>query len=143
MNEGDGDWLTHGQGNRPQLSWSLSTEAPLVALRLARETGEVLAADAIGGLYHIDRTGRIANITRGPSPIRAIAWSDTGAGGIALVGDEKLYWFNRRLLFQGWLEHPEPVLGLALEAHGNYAAVSLSSASTIIYDANRRKVRRF
>ncbi len=81
MNEDDGDWLKFGEGTPPQLSWSLATEAPLVALRLARETGEVLAADAIGTLYHIDRTGRIANITRGPSPIRAIAWSDTGTGG--------------------------------------------------------------
>jgi hypothetical protein len=143
MNDGSSHWLKQGEGNHPRLGWSLSTEAPLVALRLARETGEVLAADAIGSLYHIDRGGQIANITRGPSPIRAIAWSDTGNGGIALVGDEKLYWFNRRLLFQGWLEHPEPVLGLALEAHGNYAAVSLSSGAVIIYDSNRKKVRRF
>lgn len=137
------DWLKQGEGHRPRLSWSLSTEAPLVALQFARETGEVLAADAIGGLYHIDRAGTISNITHGPAPIRVIAWSDTGAGGIALVGDEKLYWFNRRLMFQGWLEHAEPVLGLALEAHGNYAAVTLASAKTIIYDANRKKVRRF
>jgi hypothetical protein len=140
---GGGEWLKEGQGRRPRLSWSLSTEAPLVALQLARETGEVLAADAIGGLYHIDRSGKIANLTRGPSPIRALAWSDTGSGGIALVGDEKLYWFNRRLLFQGWLEHSEPVVGLALEAHGTYAAVSLSSATNVIYDANRKRVRRF
>ena len=143
MKDSGRDWLKHGEGTCPRVSWSLTTEAPLVALRLARETGEVLAADAIGGLYHIDRRGQLANVMRGPSPIRAIAWSDTGAGGIALVGEEKLYWFNRRLLFQGWLEHPEPVLGLALEAHGNYAAVSLSSATTILYDANRKRVRRF
>jgi hypothetical protein len=142
MSEG-GDWLKQGQGTRPRLSWSLSTDAPLVALKLARETGDVLAADAIGGLYHINRAGKIANLTHGPSPIRSIAWSDTGAGGIALVGDEKLYWFNQRLLFQGWLEHSEPVLAVALEAHGNYAAVSLSSATNVIYDANRKCVRRF
>jgi len=143
MNDGGGDWLKHGEGKRPRVSWSVSAEAPLVAVRLARETGEVLAADAIGGLYHIDREGRIANITRGPAPIRALAWSDTGSGGIALVGDERVYWFNQRLLFQGWLEHPEPVLSLALEPCGNYSAVSLSSATNIIYDANRKVVRRF
>ena len=142
MNDG-GNWLKHGEGDAPRLSWSLSTDAPLVALELARETGEVLAADAIGGLYHIDRSGKIANLTHGPSPIRGIAWSDTGTGGIALVGDEKLYWFNQKLVFQGWLEHSEPIVGLALEAHGNYAAVSLSSATIIIYDSNRKVVRRF
>lgn len=140
---GGGDWLKHGEGSPPRISWSLATEAPLVAMQLARETGEVLAADAIGGLYHIDRTGKIANLTRGPSPIRSLAWSDTGSGGIVLVGDDKLYWFDQRLLFQGLTEHPEPVLGVALEAHGNYAAASLSSATTIIYDSNRKSVRRF
>lgn len=140
---GGGDWLKQGEGKRPRLSWSLSTDAPLVGLRLGRETGDVLAADASGGLYHIDRSGKFANITRGPSPIRAIAWSDTGAGGIALVGDEKLYWFNGQLLFQGWLEHSEQVLGLALEAYGTYAAVSLSNCTTHLYDANRKRVRSF
>src|SRR6516225_3298780 len=143
MSDGSSDWLRQGEGNRPRLSWSLSTEAPLVALRLARETGEVLAADAIGTVYHIDRTGRIANITRGPTPIRAIAWSDTGAGGIALVGDEKLYWFNGRLLFQGWLELSEQILGLALEAFGTHAAVSLANCTTQIYDVSRKRVRSF
>lgn len=143
MNEGDADWLRLGQGKRPKLSWSLSTEAPLVALRMARETGDVLAADASGGLYHISRAGKLANLTHGPSPIRGIAWSDTGSGGIALIGDEKLYWFNRQLLFQGWLEHSEQVMALALDAHGNYAAVSLTSCTTVIYDSNRKFIRRF
>jgi len=138
-----GDWLKQGEGKRPRLSWSLSTDAPLVGLRFGRETGDVLAADTSGGLYHIGRSGKIANITRGPSPIRSIAWSDTGAGGIALVGDEKLYWFNGQLLFQGWLEHSEQVLGLALEAYGTYAAVSLSNCTTHLYDANRKRVRSF
>ncbi len=139
----DGDWLKQGEGRRPRLSWSLATEAPLVGLQLAKETGELLAADAAGGLYHIDRTGKLVNLTHGPSGIRAVAWSDTGNGGIALVGDEKLYWFNRRLLLQGWLEHSEPALGLALESHGHYAAVSLADGSTILYDANRKRLRRF
>ena len=48
-NDGGGEWLRHGEGRRPRVSWSISMEAPLVALQLARETGEVLAADAIGG----------------------------------------------------------------------------------------------
>ena len=136
-------WLAEGEGKRPRLSWSLSTEAPLVALQLARETGEVLAADAAGGLYHIDRAGKLANLVHGPSPIRAAAWSDTGTGGVALVGDEKLYWFNSRLLFQGSIEQAEPVTAIAIEAHGNYMAASLSSCTTAIYDANRKPVRRF
>ncbi len=142
-NAGGGDWLRSGEGRRPRLSWSFATDAPLVGLRLARETGEVLAADSSGGLYHIDRTGKLANVTRGPSPIRSIVWSDTGTGGIALVGDEKLYWFNGQLVFQGWLEHKEQVLGLALEAYGAFSAVSLANCTTHIYDDQRKRVRSF
>src|SRR5262245_6487984 len=99
------DWVERGEGKGPRQLWSFATEAPLVDMQFARETGEVLAADAVGGLYLIDRDGKLAGVTHGPSPIRAIAWSDTGSGGVALVGDNKLYWFDRRLAFHGWLEH--------------------------------------
>jgi hypothetical protein len=137
------DWVRRGEGTRPRIAWSFATEAPLVALQFARETGETLAADALGGLYLVAPDGRLLGVTHGPSPIRSLGWSDTGAGGIALVGDDKLYWFDRRLTFQGWLEHTEPVLGIALEAHGHYAAVSLQSCVNVLYDVNRRPVRRF
>ncbi|MBI3861931.1 MAG: hypothetical protein HY290_08540 [Planctomycetia bacterium] len=141
MNDGS-DWLKQGEGRRPHLSWSLKTEAPLVGLQFAKETGETLAADAAGGLYQLDRKGEIISVKHGPAGIRAIAWSDTGNGGIALVGDEKLYWFNRKLLPQGWIEHSELALALALEAHGYCAAVSLADGSTIFYDSDRKRVRR-
>lgn len=143
MTRGDSGWLAEGEGKHPRLSWSLSTEAPLVGLQLARETAEVLAADAAGGLYHVSRDGKLANLVHGPAPIRAVAWSDTGSGGVALVGEEKLYWFDRKLVFQGSLEHAEPVVAVAIEAHGNYVAASLSSSTTVIYDVNRKPVRRF
>ena len=51
--DGGGDWLKQGEGRRPRLSWSLSTDAPLAGLRLARETGDVLAADASGNLFAV------------------------------------------------------------------------------------------
>jgi hypothetical protein len=140
---GETDWLSRGEGKRPRAAWSFATEAPLVALACARETGETLAADEAGGLYRLDRHGKLANVTHGPSPIRGLAWSDTGGGGIALIGEEKLYWFDRQLTFQGWIEQTEPILSVALEAHGMYAAANLASCSTVLYDANRKQVRRF
>ena len=51
MTEGAADWLvTTGRGDRPTLRWSFSIDAPLADLRLARETGEIVAADIAGGL---------------------------------------------------------------------------------------------
>lgn len=143
MSGGKADWLALGQGRSPRLSWSFATEAPLVALELARETGEVLAADAIGGLYLIDRAGKLAGLTQGLSHLRALAWSDTGAGGVALVGDDRLHWFDRQLAFQGHLDLPQTSLALAVDPHGEYAAVSLDSGANAIYDSQRKLVRRF
>lgn len=140
---GDIDWLNRGEGQKPRAAWSFATEAPLVALEFARETEETLAADEAGGLYRLDRRGKLVNLTHGPSPVRSLGWSDTGGGGIALIGDEKLYWFDRQLTFQGWLELAEAALCVGLDAHGTYAAVSFDSCSTAIYDANRKVVRRF
>lgn len=143
MTAEDADWLKRGEGRRPQPVWSFATEAPLAALQLARETGEVLAADEVGGLYHFDRRGKLINVTHGPSPVRALAWSDTGNGGLALIGEQKLYWFDRQLTSQGSIELDEPILAVACEAHGRYSAISLGSNANVIYDSNRKGVRRF
>lgn len=137
------DWLANGRGLTPRLSWSVTTEAPLVSLQLARETGELLAADEIGGLYLIDRTGRLASMTRGLSHLQALAWSDIGAGGAALVGEKRLHWFDRQLAFQWQLELPETAVALALDTHGQYAAISLDNGINLVYDANKKLLRRF
>lgn len=143
MKASGADWLKAGNGRVPRLSWSLATDAPLVAMRLGRETGEVLAADQSGGLYLIDRSGKIANLTRGRTPIRSLGWSDTGEGGAALVGEDKLYWFDRSLKFQGAIDLPLQSLALAVDPHGQYAAVSLADGGTQVFDVHRKRVRRF
>ena len=87
MNESDPDWLSAGQGIRPQWSWSLTTDAPLVSMQLTRETGELLAADTSGGLYLLDRRGRVTSLTRGFQLLHALAWSDTGDCGAVAIGE--------------------------------------------------------
>lgn len=138
----DAEWLRAGSGRKPRLSWSFATEAPLVDLRLARETGELVCADAIGGMYLIDRTGKLIGVTRGPSPIRGIGWSDTGAGGVVLVGERKLNWFDRQLVFQGTAELSAPGVALAMEPHGHYVGAARSDCSTAIYDSTHKFLRR-
>jgi len=142
MSAGEAPVFRTLHGAPPTVAWSLSTEGPLAGLRWSRETGEVLAADALGGLYAIDTHGRLAHVTRGPAPIRGLAASDNGSGGVALVGDDKLYWFNRKLLFQGCLEHPTQVTAIAMEPLGQYLAVSLTDGEFMIYDRHRRRVAR-
>ena len=46
MNDGAiDDWVYTGRGVSPTLRWSFTVDAPLVDIRLGRETGEVIAAD--------------------------------------------------------------------------------------------------
>jgi hypothetical protein len=138
MSASDREWLSAGRGSPPQATWAFTADAPLVWLELARETGEVLAADVSGGIYLLDRRGKIGSLTRGPTPIRALAWSDPGNGGVALVGENRLYWFTRQLEFKGGVDLPEPSLGVALDAHGDYVAVSLANGMNLVFDGPRK-----
>ncbi len=143
MTDDPAAWLSLGSGAAPRLGWSVAADAPLVALRFSRETGEVLAGDESGGLYLISPHGQIAAVTRGPTPLRALAISDTGQGGVALIGPTRLLWFNRQLTFQGSTELPAASLAVTVNAHGQYAAVSLEDGFTFIYDMNRKLLRKF
>ncbi len=137
------DWIHHGRGATPNVDWTVSTEAPLVALQMGRETGEVLAADEAGGLYLINRAGAISAVSRGRAPIRAIAWGDTGGGGIALVGKRTLYWFNRGLKFDRKVVLSDRALNVALDAHAEYAVVSLEGGQNLIFDSPRKPIHDF
>lgn len=137
------DWLSSGRGEPPRLSWSLATEAAIVSVQFARETGEVLAADQTGALYLIDRKGEWRGEARGQSALKALAWSDTGGGGAALVGDHQLCWFNRELKFLGAVELPSRSVAIAVEQHGRYAAVSLDDNNTLLFDCHLRMIRHF
>jgi hypothetical protein len=141
MSESPADWIRRGRGATPRLRWSFSTEAPLVSLQLARESGDVLAADAVGSLYLLNRSGKLSTVTRGRSELRLLAWSDTGDLGVAVVGDRRLYWLNRQLNFQGFVDLPDSAAAIAIESYGQYAVVSQSPGDALIYDRNRKLIR--
>lgn len=137
------DWSQHGQGERPVIAWSFSLDAPLTAFTLARETGEIVAVDSSGGLYLLDRRGRVKTLTRGFKSLGALAWSDTGTHGAAATGSSKLSWIDRTLSVKWSRNLREEILSLAVDAHGHYAAVALAGGETLLFDARRREVGRF
>ena len=143
MPPGINSWIYEGKGRAPSLAWSVATEAPLVALEYARETGDLLAADESGTLSRIDPTGRVSNVTQARTPVRGLAWSDTGAGGAVLVDQTKLYWFDERLRFTSSAELPGRTSAVAIESQARYVAVALSDGLVVIHDPNRKVVRHF
>ena len=137
------DWLTAGQGIAPQVRWSCAMDAPLACLDLARETGDVLAADAAGGLYRFDRTGKIVSLSRGMQGIRELAWSDTGSGGAALLGESRLCRINQDLGIEWSIDFDDATFAVATDPFGRYIAVSLSNGGNLIFGSNKKRVSVF
>ncbi len=137
------DWVRAGRGIGPSVRWTFATDAPLTGLQLARETGEVLAADETGGLYRIDRRGEYSAVNRLREPIREIAWSDDGQSAVALVGDSQIHRFDRRLQIEWTLNLPELCLQLAIDPYGQYLVVSLADSGNLVFDAMKRRIAGF
>jgi hypothetical protein len=136
-------WLTSGVGDAPDLRWTFSTDAPLVDLAAARESGDVVAGDASGGIYRIDRRGRVVSVTRGFSSLSALALCDTGQAVAAVVRDTRLCRLDRRLDLTWSLDLPDTVLAIAVDPFGDYIAASLADGKTHIIDARKETVGRF
>jgi hypothetical protein len=137
------EWLYSGRGVPPTLRWSFTADAPLTDVRLARETGEVLIADVSGGLYLLDRRGRVVSLIRTRHAIHRVAWCDTGSGGTAAFDDQTMAWFDRKLQFSWTREVPDDILAIAMDPHGTHVALSTADGVTTIYSSENRKTSRF
>lgn len=136
-------WLYSGRGAPQALRWSFTVDAPISDLRLGRETGEVLVGDSSGGLYLLDRRGRVIALIRTRHDIQRVAWSDAGCGGAAVLDERTIAWFDRKLQFEWTRELPDDVLAIAIDPHGTHVAVSMADGVTVIFSADNRKVSRF
>jgi hypothetical protein len=139
----DAEWLWSGTGRSPELRWSFSTEAALVDLALARETGEILAGDASGGIYLLDRRGRLEMVMRGFPNLAGLAFCDSGTAAAVVVDEAKVYRLDRRLEVQWAAELPDAVLCVALDPFGEHIAASLANGTTYIFDSQKETVGRF
>ena len=138
------DWLvTTGRGDRPTLRWSFSVDAPLTDVRLSRETGEVLAADVSGGLYLLDRRGRVRALTRTRHAVKRLAWADTGSAGAVVLDDNVIGWFDRHLKFQWTHDLPDEIVSIAVDPYGTHVAVGQADGVNVVYTQANKKVSRF
>lgn len=135
-------WPAAGSRNDPHRRWSFATDAPLVALEIARETGETVLADSSGGLYRLDRNGRVAAITHGFNGNRRLCWSDVG-GGAVLLGEATLSRIDPKLSVLWSRELHDAVRTIAIDPHGHYIAAALADGETIILDPAGKRIARF
>ncbi len=143
MSSSEPNWLRGGAGIPPQIRWTFSTEAPLSALVMGRESGEVLAADVAGGLYRLDRRGHLLTVSRGLKGIRELAWSDTTAAGAAIVGERKAFRLNSQLEAQWSVGLPETALGVAVTPFGHHTVISLANGGNLVLGPDSEQVSVF
>ena len=138
------DWLvTTGRGQKPTLRWSFSVDAPLTDVRLARETGEVVAADVSGGLYLLDRRGQVKALTRTRHSVKRLAWSDTGGAGAVILDDSSVGWFDKHLQFQWIRELPDEIVSVAVDPYGTHVALGTADGVNVVVTQGNKKCSRF
>jgi hypothetical protein len=143
MSDDSDAWLYSGRGASPALRWSFTADAPLADVKLARETGEILLADMSGGLYLLDRRGRVQALIRTRHELQRIAWADTGTAGVAAFDDQTVAWFDRKLQFQWTREVPDDVMSVAIDPHGTHVAICMADAVSTVLNSDSHKVSRF
>jgi hypothetical protein len=112
-------------------------------MRLARETGEVLVSDVSGGLYLLNRMGKVQSLIRTRHAIQRVAWSDAGVGGAAAFDNQTVVWFDRKLQLQWTRELDDNVLCVSVDPFGTHLAISTADGVTSIYTTANRRVSRF
>ncbi len=137
------DWFDSGRGVPPVQTWAFATDAPLADVQYARETGETLAADVLGGLYRLDQNGRIAAVTRGFKQLRSLAWSDTARFGGAVLGTDQLCRFDHQLQIQWILRMPGEIHAVACDPFGHFLATALDNSWTMILGEDKKVVCEF
>ena len=136
-------WLESGRGLAPERNWSFTTDAPLTSLTLARESGEVIAADESGGVYLFDRLGQVVALTRGLHVLQDLAWSDDGRRGAAVIGDSTLCVLGRHLKPEWTQEFSQQIAAIDIAPFGNHVAVCLANGENRVIDMEQKTVGRF
>ena len=136
-------WVADCRGAPPKVAWAFGTDAELVAVRLARESGRALVADAGGGLYRLDPAGRVEQLTRGLKDLTALAFADAGTAAAAAFGGDVLGWIEPDLRVKWTQTMPASITAVAVDPHGRHAGVALSNGDVTVYTNRRRKLSRF
>ena len=136
-------WISNGRGAPPAVGWAFSADAELVAVRLAREGGRTLVADAGGGLYRLDHAGRVEQLTRSLKHLTALAFADAGSAAVAAFGEDVLGWIEPDLSVKWTRPMPAAITAVAIDPHGRHAAAALANGDVTVLTNRRRKVVRF
>lgn len=116
----------------PPSAWSWFSNSPLVGCGLQRESLRIHAWDDAHAVYLLDIHGRLLTQRRSPKPLFAVAAADTGKRIAALGKQGQVWWLDEQLRpMAEVLTNLEP-LALAVDPHGDYAAVAGSGSRLFV-----------
>lgn len=127
----------------PAIAWTVVADAPLAGLALAHEPRRILAWDEADRVLLLDDQGE--RLREGPAPGKIVSAviSDDGSLAVLLVAGPRL------ILLDGELEPvvdrpaPHDPLGLAVDSHGRYVAVSTKASHTHLITRHGRPAGEF
>jgi len=102
-----------------------------------------MAADVSGGLYLLNRRGQIQALTRTRHSVQRLAWADTGDAGAAILDENVIGWFDRRLQFTWTRDLPDEILSIGLDPYGTHVMISQADGVNLIYSQGNKKLTRF
>ena len=137
------EWLGQGEGTSPNVVWTFRTDADLLFLSYARESGEVFVGDSSNSLYRLDRRGRVLSLTRGLKLLRTGTWTDTGQAGLVVLGHSQVVRLNDSMQVEWSLRTTGDVLSVALDPYGDYAVIALQSGTNWVVNRFKKRVGLF
>lgn len=137
------DWIRNGTGLAPRVAWAFTADAGLVSMALATECGDVFAADESGGLYRLNRLGRVMAVSRGLREIRELCFSDTGEAGIAICGADEFCALDAHLNVVWSAAAPAKIQAATIDAWGHNVALGFDSSRNVILNVDRKKLAEF
>jgi hypothetical protein len=128
---------------RPEVAWTVVTDAPLKGLALAREPGVLLAWDASDHLLLIDGQGTRRAEARAPAPIVAADIADDGSLVAILTEGPHLLLLDAALAPLVDRPAPSGSLGVAIDPHGRYLALGSQLNRTHVFTRHARPAGEF
>lgn len=120
-----------------------ATEAELVAITTARESGDFFAVDRLGGLYRLNRAGRVEGVSHGMKSARLLAWDDKGEVGAVVCGEAELCLIDAQMNLAWSTESPCQILAMDIDPHGHNCIICLDNADNVVLSVDRKKLTQF
>lgn len=138
-----GDWLRNGTGLAPRVAWAFATDAELVELTYARESGELIAVDKSSAMYRLSRSGRILSLSRSVSGVEQLAWCDTGDTGIAISEGDRFTLVDKDLNPIWSSQSPSSLVAVAIDPYGQNLLLCMENKSNSLVSVDKKKIVQF